>query len=81
VLRNGVDMEFWRAARDVEVIALVRREESKAELEGIKGVTAVLGLFGRLALQHNTRWERRWACGGKAWKRADGGVMGAGWGG
>jgi len=31
------------SARDVEVIALVRREESKAELEAIKGVKAVLG--------------------------------------
>ena len=32
------------AGRDVEVVALVRREESKAELEAIKGVKAVLGI-------------------------------------
>ena len=36
---------FWLlTARDVEVVALVRREESKGELEAIKGVKAVLGL-------------------------------------
>ena len=74
-------IECWRAARDVEVIALVRREESKAELEAIKGVKAVLGPFCRPALPENTCCQGCWAWAGKAWTRADGGVMGAGRGG
>lgn len=39
----GKDCVELLSARGVEVVALVRKEESKAELEQMKGVTAVLG--------------------------------------